>query len=703
MTLSVALVGIRHCQYEATLAPGMLKAAADARPGLRDRARIELHALTTRDDPEDAGRTLAASAGLLGVSCYLWNVAFARRLSAAYKAARPDGRVVFGGPEPSARPLEWLAGAPEVDWLAVGEAEETFAELLEALADGRDPEGLAGLAWREAGGCRLGPARPARVDLDALPSPYETGLLPLPGRPHVCFEASRGCPFDCKYCDWQNKQRVRRFSEARAERDMRLLLERLPGARVFVADSDLFLEPRRGARLARAWRRAAGDSPCAFEVHTYLPRLDDDALRALDAPQFTVCVGLQSSNPKALAAVSRFFDGESISERAAAFRRLAPRARLNLQLIYGLPGDDPEGFAGSLEYALSLEPDTLMLFPALALPGSEMGRDPSAFGLSVSPEPPYRVLETPGFTAAALAEADQLAFQLFTFQRHGPCYRVLRRLGAALAGRGPGARLGAFTGFARFLAGTPFELGPIHERARRDLLGFLTFEEEPWGGMPAGARDAALLRLLADYVRRRLEEAAASELWPSFAADLEAERRDVLWRELTASAGFHRLVGTLAGAGAADGLWIGSERAAAAEAPFWPEARRWHWLPPGPEPDEPCRGARHFGAQDLDAAEFRARGHGGVVLSQVCRSLAEGQRRELFADLRRGARHGSRLTLFDSGGAVRFEPARLAAELRAAGWRMPRAPRALGAWFVLTAVSDEGDRGGGAGAPARLS
>lgn len=677
----------------------MLKAAAEARPALRGRAEVELHAFSTRDDAAAAGAALASGgADLLGVSCYLWNAVFARRLAEAYKAARPAGRVLFGGPEPSSRPLPWLGAHPAVDWLAVGEAEDTFCELLEALADGRDPAGLAGLAWREGGECRLGPARLPRADLDGLPSPYESGVLPLPGHPHVCFEASRGCPFDCKYCDWQNKQRVRRYGEGRAERDMALLLRRLPEARVFVADSDLFLDPGRGARLARAWRRAAGDSPCAFEVHTYLPRLDDDALRSLDAPQFTVCVGLQSSNPKALAAVSRFFDAERIRERAAAFRRLAPRARLNLQLIYGLPGDDPQGFAGSLEFALSLEPDTLMLFPALALPGSEMGRDPAAFGLRAQAEPPYRVLGTDGFPEAALAEADQLAFQLFTFQRHPACFGVLRRLGTALAPRVPGGRLGAFTGFARHIAGTPFALAPVHERARRDLLGFLTFQEEPWGAMAAAERDAGLARLLGDYARRRLEEAGAGADWPGLAAVLAAERREALWRELTAGAGFHRLFAALAGDGGGERLWVGTERAAAAEARFWPGAERWHWLAPGPEPDEPCRGGRHFTEADLDPAPFAAGTLRGVVLSQVCRRLAPGRRRGLFAALRRRARPGARLAVFDAleaGGPLDVRG--LCEELRAAGWRLPREGRLLGGgrWCVLTAVTAGADGGGG--------
>ncbi|MBI2362327.1 MAG: radical SAM protein [Elusimicrobia bacterium] len=541
----------------------------------------------------------------------------------------------------------------------MGGAEEVFSGLREDLAAGRRPEARV-----------LGRGHGVTADLDSLPSPYAAGLLPHGPARHVCFEASRGCPFGCKYCDWQNKQKVRRFSLARAEGDMRLLLESVPEARVFVCDSDLFLDPARGTALVRAWRRAAEGRPCVWEVHTYLPRLDDEALRSLDSTQFTVCVGLQTANPRALKAVSRFFDAEAVRERTAAFRRLAPRARLNLQLIYGLPGDDPAGFESSLEFALALEPDTLMLFPALALPGSEMGRDPASFGLKVQTEPPYRVLETATFPAAALAEADRLAFAMFTLQRHPAAARVLRRAGG----------LDAYRRFAASLAGTPLDLGPLYERARRDLLGFVTFQEEPWAALPQGEREAGVLAALGRFAR----EAFAAD--PAAAAEAEAflarERRDALWRETASARGFHRLFEALVGGDGAQGLWVGTEALARAEERFLPRAARWHWLPPGPKPGEPCKGASHFAPGDplpADAGPLRR-----VVLSQVCGRLSPLERGALLSGLRARALPGAALAVFDAD-----TESSLAEDIRRAGWRLALPPANIassaGGWCVLRA------------------
>jgi radical SAM superfamily enzyme YgiQ (UPF0313 family) len=694
--MKVVLVGLRHCEYESSLALGVLKAAADARASLRGRCAVSLKTSTTAADPEALADELAAAEpDVVGLSVYLWNLGAMRRLAAALKVRRPAVKVVIGGAEPSSRPGPVLAGMPGADWAVFGEGEEAFGEVLEALLEGRSPAGLFGLAWRRDGLVEVGPPRTAAADLDVRPSAWAAGVLPHSDYPAVCFEASRGCPFDCKYCDWQNKSKVRRYSEARATADMERLLKALPDARVFVCDSDLFLDARRGERLARAWAAAAAGRPCTFEVHAYLPRLDDAALSALDAPQFTVCVGVQTANPRALDRVSRFFDAEKTRERAAAFRRLAPRARLNLQLIYGLPGDDPAGFRASLDYALSLEPDAVMTFPALALPGSELGREPAAYGLRCQDEPPYRVLETEGFSPADLAEADFLAFHLFTLQRHPAASRALRWLGRVVG------HARAYESFARSLAGTPFDLRPLYERARRDLLGFVTHSGEPWGEVPATRREAALLTVLARFARGELEAAGAGERWPELAEYLAAERRAALWREVASSPGLHRVLAGALGGEPEGALWVGTEAAAAAEAPFWPGGRRVHWLTPGPRPADPCKGARHASALDLardPAALAGEERFARVALSQVARWLPEPTRRSLWAALRARAQDGARLGLVDSfeaPGPVEadgtpppaFGAAEVSAELEAAGWRLRRRPTALagGAFTLLVA------------------
>ncbi|MFH1724830.1 MAG: cobalamin-dependent protein [Elusimicrobiota bacterium] len=575
--LGVRLVGVRHCAYDCGLALGYLQAYAQSRPGLKRRLSIGIEVFSTSDAVAAAAdRVLSSSPGMVGLSCYLWNVRWIAALARRLKSARPELMVVLGGPEVSARPLRYMDACPEADFIVVGEGEATFADLLRALLSGGGSERLervAGLAWRGGQGVRLNEARPLVDDLGEIPSPFLEGILPLGGYPHLCFESDRGCPFDCKFCDWKNKRRVRTFDEERVLSETRLLLEKLPRAKVFMCDADMFLDRERGRRLIRGFRRAGEGKRCVWELHTYLPNLgmDEELMASLDSEKFTLAVGIQSVNPHVLRGLTRFFDDAKTRANAALLRRLAPRAKLNAQLIYGLPGDDLEGFEASIEYALSLWPDTLMLFPALALPGSGMGDDPERYGLRCQKEPPYRVLSSDSFSARDLRAADMLAFWNFTFQGAGFVARALRYLGASLAGGVPMSYVRSLKGFARSLEGTPLDLSELYRRARKDLLGFVTFDEEPWGHDFLRAHGREFVDRLRAYARRALEESGRADAWPPLDAFLERQRRVLLWKDLTRTVAFHRLVEKLVGGSAngrgpaAEDCWIGCEEFSAAE------------------------------------------------------------------------------------------------------------------------------------------
>jgi anaerobic magnesium-protoporphyrin IX monomethyl ester cyclase len=121
----------------------------------------------------------------------------------AKKAGRP---VVMGGPHPTVvDDAPFITG--DVDFVARGEAEDTIVELARAVADGREPEGVAGLTYRRKGVLHRTPARPFREDLDALPWPARD-LLPMDRYrsakigtwPLTPVVTSRGCPFRCTFC-----------------------------------------------------------------------------------------------------------------------------------------------------------------------------------------------------------------------------------------------------------------------------------------------------------------------------------------------------------------------------------------------------------------------------------------------------------------------------------------------------------------------
>lgn len=130
------------------------------------------------------------------------------------KTVNRDIVVVLFGLHPSSRPEDCLTNA-DVDFVVVGEPENTVSELVDALEQGkRDFKGIDGLGFRENGKSVLTGKRAVIGDLDSLPFPARHLLPmnvyyqavkenPLRGeirKPWTIVITSRGCPYNCVFC-----------------------------------------------------------------------------------------------------------------------------------------------------------------------------------------------------------------------------------------------------------------------------------------------------------------------------------------------------------------------------------------------------------------------------------------------------------------------------------------------------------------------
>ncbi len=185
--------------------------------------------------------------GIRAVSAY--TALSAHMLAAAVKARAPGVTVILGGHHATLYHPQWFdfAGS-DIDVIVLHEGERTFAELVDALAAGSTPAGIAGLAWRDADGTvHVERDRPLVANLDDLPFPrfdlwqkdgYDSALAGPPGI--AVIEATRGCGNGCGYCVtgpmWKFHQR--RKSVARVIRELDEVY-RLGYRRLSFADDNL--------------------------------------------------------------------------------------------------------------------------------------------------------------------------------------------------------------------------------------------------------------------------------------------------------------------------------------------------------------------------------------------------------------------------------------------------------------------------------
>jgi radical SAM superfamily enzyme YgiQ (UPF0313 family) len=326
---------------------------------------------------EDVGpyveQILAFEPELLGFSIYVWSTDCLVAVAREVKRRRPQCLIVFGGP--SARsalfdldyyrdPNTYLDAVVEGDGEMIFRAIARLPELTRSAL-----ESVRGVTLPLARGWHRTPPAGELADLDLIPSPFQLGLMPHGAVAYL--ETFRGCPLSCRFCEWGTHDRSKGIFSAAYIASELTAFARMQAPAVFLLDAGLNLNIRafRNLRQAAAETRVLKHALLWAEIYPAAIRDEHlDFLREV-GPTY-LGVGLQSMDPKVLRLHQRPADPPRFE---SSVRRLAAITNLELQVIFGLPGDTPEGFRRTLAYALSL-PAGVRAYHCLVLPDALMTR-----------------------------------------------------------------------------------------------------------------------------------------------------------------------------------------------------------------------------------------------------------------------------------------------------------------------------------------
>jgi anaerobic magnesium-protoporphyrin IX monomethyl ester cyclase len=320
-------------------------------------------------------KILAFKPELIGFSTTTSSFLSGHDMAALIKRSDPQIKIVFGGVHVSALGETLMKDYASIDYLCRGEGEETITE----LADGKDLPAIDGLIWRGAKRIVTNQPRKPLADLDQLPFPDYEGLSGFPkgynlplfsfvNFPGATLSTSRGCPYQCSFCDRSVFKRTFRYNSAEyIYAHMKHLNDNFGVRHINIYDDLFTLYRPRIEQLCRLLtsRPLGIQFNCAIRVGY----ADDELLNMLkNAGCLMVSLGIESADPEML---ERHKAGVSIEEvRETVVRIKACGLRAKGLFMMGLPGETETSIRKTSDFILSLGLDDMNMSKFTPFPGA---------------------------------------------------------------------------------------------------------------------------------------------------------------------------------------------------------------------------------------------------------------------------------------------------------------------------------------------
>jgi radical SAM superfamily enzyme YgiQ (UPF0313 family) len=338
---------------------------------------------------------------IVGFSVYIWNINEVLKI-----IKHIDALIILGGPQVTGIEDELLRNNPDIDIIVTGEGEATFKELLEYLDGGKKLDEIAGITTRNT---KTQP-RDVIENLDCIPSIYRNIFKEYPNLTWISLETSRGCPMGCKYCCWSFSKRMRYFSLERVKRDLDIILNEKNIEFIYFCDSSILLDKERGKQILKYIISSKQRKMIRFEFD--VEQLDGEIIDLLqEIPNCELNLGIQTTNRRALSEMGRKRNEQKFENNYLKLTKTANPPNIRVDLIYGLPGDDIQGYKKSLNYAICLDDvSRISTYPLVILPGSDFYREMKKYKIKIKDNKSYIIEENYTFSREEMELARKYSF-----------------------------------------------------------------------------------------------------------------------------------------------------------------------------------------------------------------------------------------------------------------------------------------------------
>jgi radical SAM superfamily enzyme YgiQ (UPF0313 family) len=276
-------------------------------------------------------------------------------------ALPPGVMTILGGRTATEDPRYWLEACPNVDAVVCGDGEQAIAE----IAKGRPWSEIAGLTHRGNNGQLV--HNPPRANM-----PLDDDLMPARDlRPHSYYftskgvstgikmdkvAGSRGCPFNCKFCNFAiNPWGVKRPWTPRSVESIVREIEQIDADLIFFVD-DLFThKPDRVAEICDLLIARKIRKHYVVNARTEIANRPDVIRKMEQAGFLALLIGVESTQDATLRSMGKGFTIQQTRQRFEVLRK--SKMIINAYFIVGNIGETEEQMLSTAAFARSLGVD----------------------------------------------------------------------------------------------------------------------------------------------------------------------------------------------------------------------------------------------------------------------------------------------------------------------------------------------------------
>ena len=280
------------------------------------------------------------------------------------KQIDPKIITILGGPHATAYKDDIINEEDAFDCTVTGEGEETMLQLVQALDEGRSWRDIPGTICRDGRETKVNDSRPFIANLDDVPFPdrdllvrgwqhfYRPNLARVNREPVTSMITSRGCPYQCTFCDRNTfGRKFRSHSAEYVVSEMEMLVEEYGIREICIEDDTFTINKERVAEICESLIRKDLDLTwsCLARVDT----VDKQLLSLMKrAGCWLIAYGIESGNPHILKKMKKNID----LEKAKEVIKWSRQEKLDVRAFFviGHPGETEETALETIRYAKSL-------------------------------------------------------------------------------------------------------------------------------------------------------------------------------------------------------------------------------------------------------------------------------------------------------------------------------------------------------------